>query len=91
MGYIKRKEGPVEMTDFDKLRGELQNSPNAGRLNAIANSADSQKLSKLVDLKAVENAAKSGDARALSGILAQVMSTEEGKRLAKDLSSLMGK
>ena len=43
----------------------------------------------MLDPKAVEKAAVSGDADALRGILSQVLGTDEGKRLAEKLKKAM--
>lgn len=77
------------MQDFEKLGKELMGGKNAGAIKEIANSAEGQKLSKMFDAKAVEQAAKSGNTGELQKLLAQVLSTDEGKALADKLSKTM--
>ena len=43
----------------------------------------------MIDTRAVEQAARSGDAAALSALLRSVLSTEEGKRLARQAENLL--
>ncbi|MEG1633572.1 MAG: hypothetical protein RR314_05915 [Oscillospiraceae bacterium] len=75
--------------DIEKLGKELTKSGKTDRLKAVADSADAKRLSEMLDGKAVERAALSGDSAALQSILRQVMETDEGKRLAKQLSDAM--
>ena len=79
------------MQNFDKIKKQLLGSDKAGRLNNIANSADGTKISRMIDAEALERAAKSGDSAALQSMLTQVLNTDEGKRLAKNISEIMGK
>lgn len=76
--------------DFEKVGKELQKSGKADKVvKSLANSEEAKRLSSMLDTKAVENAAKSGDAAALKGILKQVLDTDEGKRLAQMLGEAM--
>ena len=75
--------------DFEKVGKELQKSGKADKMKSLADSAEAKRLSSMIDSKAVEKAAKSGDADALKGILKQVLDTDEGKRLAQMLGEAM--
>ena len=77
------------MNRFEDVGRELQRRGKTEQIKQLADSADGQKLSRMIDPKAIEAAAKSGDSAALSGILSQVLSTAEGKRLAESLKELM--
>ena len=55
----------------------------------LAESADGVKVGHMLDAKAVEDAARSGDSAALQKLLSQVLSTDEGRRLAENVRRLM--
>ncbi len=77
------------MKNFDEYERQLRNNPNAERIMAAANSDEGKRLAQSLNAEAVEKAAKSGDAAALKSILAQVLSTPDGKALAKKLQEAM--
>ena len=77
------------MRDLESVGRELERMGETQKLKSIAESADGQRLSRMLDAKAVEQAAKSGDAEALRGILGQVLGTDEGRRLAESLKKAM--
>ncbi len=77
------------MQNLETIGRELQRSGKAEEIRRLAASEDGQKLGRILDGKAVEQAAKSGDAEALRGMLGQVLRTEEGKRLAESIQKLM--
>lgn len=79
------------MQELKRLQQELEKQGKAADLQAIADSPAGQRLGKMLDGKAVEQAARSGDAVALREIVQQVMSTKEGKDLANRLEKLMGR
>lgn len=74
------------MQNFDSLGKELMNGKNAEKIKELANSVEGQKIGGMIDTKAAERAIKSGDASAIQKILAQVLSTDEGKRFADEIS-----
>lgn len=78
------------MRNFEQLGRELERQGRTEDIKRLADSEDGQKISRMIDAAAVENAAKSGDSEALRKMLAQVLSTDEGKRLAEDVRRLMG-
>lgn len=77
------------MKDLEKLGAELSKSGKGEKLKSIADSAEGRAISRMVDSARVEQAAKSGDTAALRDILSQVLSTDEGKRLAEKLKKAM--
>ena len=77
------------MRDLESVGRELERMGKTQKLKSIAESADGQKIGRMLDPKAVEKAAKSGDTDALRGILGQVLSTDEGRRLAESLRKAM--
>lgn len=77
------------MKDLEKLGQELQKRGKTDKLKSLADSADGQAIGRMLDPAEVERAAKSGDAAALQSILTQVLSTDEGRRLAESLKRAM--
>ncbi len=77
--------------DFDKIGKQLEKSGKADKIQEIANSKDGERLASMLDGAEVEKAARTGDFAALQGILKQVLSTEEGQRIAKKLGETMKK
>ena len=59
------------------------------KIKKLAQSREGQQLSRMVDAAAVESAARSGDTDALKRMLSQVLSTDEGKKLAESVRMLM--
>lgn len=77
------------MQNFENIGKELSRRGKTEGIKRIAESADGQRISRMVDPKALEQAAKSGDNAALKNILNSVLSTDEGKRLAESVKKLM--
>lgn len=69
----------------------LDNEDSAGKIRALSQSEEIQNVAKMVDVRAVEKAAEKGDTDTLKQILAQVLSTEDGQRLARQIGEVMGK
>ena len=67
----------------------VRKSGKKDRLKSLADSAEGRAVSRMLDPAAVEKAAKSGDTAALQSILSDVLSTDEGKRLAERLKKAM--
>lgn len=79
------------MPDLNELEKQLKNDPKTGKLvEAAASSAEGRRVMASLDSAAVEKAAREGDAAALKSILSQVLSTPDGKALARKLSQAMG-
>lgn len=77
------------MQNFENIGRELQRRGKTDGIKRIAESEDGVRISRMVDPKAVEQAAKSGDNAALRNILGSVLNTEEGRRLAESVKRLM--
>ena len=74
------------MLDLERVNAEIEKSGKKDRLKSLADSAEGRAVSRMLDPAAVEKAAKSGDTAALQSILSDVLSTDEGKRLAERLT-----
>ena len=79
------------MQSFEDVQRELARSGKGAELNALARSADGEKLSAMLDGEKLQRAAQSGDAASLRAILGTVLGTEEGRRLAANIKTLMEK
>ena len=77
------------MQNFKALGEELKRSGKAEGLKNLAESADGQKISRMLNMDAVEKAAREGNAEAMQSIVKNVLQTDEGKRLAESLVKLM--
>ena len=77
------------MLDLELVNAEIEKSGKKDRLKSLADSAEGRAVSRMLDPAAVEKAAKSGDTAALQSILSDVLSTDEGKRLAERLKKAM--
>ena len=77
------------MLDLERVNAEIEKSGKKDRLKSLADSAEGRAVSRMLDSAAVEKAAKSGDTAALQSILSDVLSTDEGKRLAERLKKAM--
>jgi len=79
------------MRNFENIRQELERSGKGAELSALAQSADGEKLSAMLDGEKLQRAAQNGDGEALRSMLGTVLSTEEGRRLAANIKKLMEK
>ena len=79
----------MRMLDLERVNAEIEKSGKKDRLKSLADSAEGRAVSRMLDPAAVEKAAKSGDTAALQSILSDVLSTDEGKRLAERLKKAM--
>lgn len=77
------------MKNFADMERQLRESGKEDRVRAIAQSKDGQKLMQRLDADRVERAVQQGDSEALRGILAEVLRTSEGRRIAKQLEETM--
>lgn len=77
------------MKELERLGEELKKSGRSDRLRELARSDEGMAIGRMVDASEVERAAKTGDTEALRGILGQILSTDEGRRLAEKLKKAM--
>lgn len=77
------------MQNFEQLGAELTRRGKTEKLRALAESEDGARLAAMVDTAALEEAARAGDAEKLRGLLGSALRTEEGRRLAESIRSLM--
>ena len=79
------------MQSFEDVSRELRRSGKAGELEALAQSAEGQKLAAMLDGDTLTKAARAGDAAALRTLLGTVLGTNEGRRFAANIQKLMEK
>lgn len=77
------------MENLEAIGRALLGNIGAEKMNQVMGSQEAQAAARIVDPEAVEKAAKSGDMATLKKMLTQIMSTDEGKRLAAMLSKNM--
>ena len=75
--------------NLEELSRRLQQSGKADKIKQIARSDAGARLGSMLDGKAIENAAKSGDDQALRRMLSQILSTEDGQKLAQSIRQIM--
>ena len=79
------------MNQLEKMGQELLDGANGPKLRSLASSPEAQKIGKMVDTAALKAAAESGDTETVKNVLAKVLATDEGKKLAAQLGGLMSK
>ena len=79
------------MKNFEEMERKLAASGKTDAVRAIAASKDGQQLLRKLDTDRVERAVQSGDGEALRSILMDVLKTNEGRRIAKQLNDTMNK
>lgn len=77
------------MQNYEELGKELERRGKTEDIKRLAQSEDGLKISRMLDASEVESAARSGDSEAIRRMLSQVLSTDEGKRLAENLRKMM--
>lgn len=79
------------MQNFSDVSRELEKRGKISEVKRLAESAEGQKISGMIDRKRLEKAAVAGDGEALKNILSSVLSTEEGRKLAENVRKMMEK
>lgn len=77
------------MQNYEELGRELERRGKTEDIKRLAQSEDGLKISRMLDASAVESAARNGDSETIKKMLSQVLSTDEGKRLAENLKKMM--
>lgn len=77
------------MRDLESVGRELDRMGKTDKIKSIADSADGKKIVEMLDEDKVRQAAASGDAEAIRGLLSQVLSTDAGRRMAENLKKAM--
>ena len=77
------------MKDFSQLSSQLQKGPGGEKLRQVMESAEGQAIAKTLDTAQLERAVKSGDSGAMKAILAQVLSSPDGRALAQKVQQAM--
>lgn len=84
--------------NFDQMAEQLLNSTSKaklvskkGQLEKLANSSDGEKIKELIGDggEDIKKAFAKGDTDALKSMVANILKTEEGARIAKQLSDMM--
>lgn len=87
-------------SDMDKLTEKLMGTSTVeklaskkGDIKKLADTKDAQEVQKLVekDSAAITKAMKKGDVASLKGALNNILKTEEGARLVKQINDMMKK
>ena len=84
----KGVEGTMGNKSFEQFERELRGN---GALRAAANSPEGQRLAERLDGNALQAAMAKGDTEALRSMLAQVLSTPEGRALAEQVQKAVKK
>lgn len=79
------------MKEAEKFGKELFSGKKAENAKDIINSKAGQSVGKMIDGKALKKALAEGDKDTMNRIINQVMSTEDGKALVKQISERFGK
>ena len=79
------------MNNFEEISRELERQGKAEKLRALADSAEGQKIGRMVDAEKLSQAARNGDAAALKEMLSRVLGTAEGRALAENVRKMMEK
>lgn len=79
------------MQNFSDVSRELEKRGKISEVKRLAESAEGQKISGMIDRKRLEKAAVAGDGETLKNILSSVLSTEEGRKLAENVRKMMEK
>ena len=79
------------MQDWKALEKDLERRGKAGALKELADSPEGRQLGRMLDAQALAQAVGSGDTDALRKLLGAALSSEDGKRLARQLRQLMEK
>ena len=82
--------GKMGVNSFEDVGQELMRRGKTDDIKRLAESEDGQKISRMVDAEKIQQAAKSGDSKALHELLSAVLSTDEGKRLAENVRKMLG-
>lgn len=77
------------MRDIGSFEKELEKSGKADKLKAAMSSPEGQRLSQSLDNEALEKAAKTGDVKALQGMISDVLKTSDGQALYKQIQEMM--
>lgn len=77
------------MKDVQKLSNELAGGKKGEALRRLGSTPEGKKLESMIDGEALQKALQSGDGAALQKMLGALLATQEGRRLADDVSKIM--
>ena len=75
--------------NLDELLFKLKNAPESGRLRETMESPVGQRVLNGVDVNGLEKSMREGDTAALQSVLTQILSTSEGRALAREIQKSM--
>lgn len=76
--------------DLEQYAKKVRQGEKGSALDALARSADGEKLLAGLDKKRLEQAAKAGDMQALGQLLQGVLASPEGRRFAAQVQKAVG-
>lgn len=76
--------------DLEKYARQLREGKNADALQRAAESPAGEKLAARLDGARLEQAARTGDAQALSAMLWDILATPEGRQFAAEVEKAVG-
>ena len=79
----------VKRMDLESFSRQLEASGLAEKLRGAAESPECRRLGELLGGDKLAAAARSGDERAIKGLLSEILNTEEGRRLAGRIKDAM--
>lgn len=79
------------MEGWEELEQELKRRGKTGALRQLAASGDARRLAERMDGAKAREALRRGDGASLSALLQQVLTSEEGRRLARQVEDMMKK
>ena len=79
------------MADLKALEAELRRRGKTEALRQLAASGDARRLAERMDGAKAREALRRGDGASLSALLQQVLTSEEGRRLARQVEDMMKK
>ena len=79
------------MSDVEKIKRDLFSGKKAGAVKDVVSSKEGRSVGKMIDGDALKKALAEGDSNTMQSILNQVLATDDGKALVKQISERFGK
>ena len=74
------------MSDVEKIKRDLFSGKKAGAVKDVVNSKEGRSVGKMIDGDSLKKALAEGDSNTMQSILNQVLATDDGKALVKQIS-----
>lgn len=75
------------MLDIESMGKHFLSEEKTRRIKEIADSPEGKKIAEMFDADQVKKAAEGGDSSTLQKMLSQLLSTDEGRKLAEQVSN----